>query len=153
MTKQLRFAFCIFCSIIFLSCSESPEAKKETLQVALRKFNEAFWKGNTSFLEQMITEDYQHKNGSSNPIDKEAWVAYLRKREEQLISGELKILRYTMNDIDMHVYGDSAQVTGRVQVHSKRNDSISRHEFQVTHVWILERGSWKRAQFQDTKIY
>lgn len=153
MIKYLRLIVCIFCSVFFLSCSVSPEAKKETLEVALRKFNEAFRKGNTSFLEQMITEDYQHSNGSDHPINKEVWVNYLKKREKQLTSGELKILRYTMDQIDMQMNNDSARVAGRIQVRSQRNDSIRNQEYQVTHLWILEKGSWKRAQFQDTKIY
>ena len=153
MTKYLQLPLCILCSVFFLSCSESPEAKKETLQVALRKFNEAFWKGNTSFLEQMITDDYQHTNGSDHLINKEVWVHYLKKREEQMASGELKVLRYTMDQIDIQINNDSARVAGRVQVRSKQNDSIRNQEYQVTHLWILEKGSWKRAQFQDTKIY
>jgi hypothetical protein len=152
MRKIHSFLLFLFCSIFFVSCSESPEAKKETLKVAVRKFNEAFQKGNTAFLEQMITDDYQHTNGSNQPINKETWVDYLKKREEQITSGELQILRYTMKDIDMKINNDSAQVTGRVQVRSKQNDSIRNHEYQVSHLWVQVKGSWKRAQFQDTKI-
>ncbi|MFS4466377.1 nuclear transport factor 2 family protein [Maribacter sp. 2210JD10-5] len=132
--------------------SEKLDNKKETLLKALNDFNSAFEKGDIEKLNDMVTESYQHTNGNSKAIGKEVWFNYLRKRQKEIISGALEVLSYTMNDIEMSFYDNTAVITGKVSVKNKVKGEIRKSVFRVTHIWVYESDNWKRAGFHDGKI-
>ena len=114
--------------------------------------NTAFQTGDVATLEAMITASYQHTNGSSKAIGKEAWLNYLRKRKKAIDSGELEVLGYEMSELGIEFYGATAIVTAKVSVKNKTEDGTVNNAYRVTNIWINESGVWKRAGFHDGKI-
>ncbi len=100
----------------------------------------------------MITDNYKHTNGNSKVIDKTAWVAYLKKRKHNIISGALTVTSYKMDQMKVTLHNNTAIVTGRIQVSETQSGEHREKSFRVTHVWVNEVGNWKRAGFHDTKI-
>ena len=141
-----------------LSCNTELGAEKriaserEALLLRIDEFNTAFKLGDVEKLSSMITDNYQHTNGSAKAIGKENWIAYLNKRSAEIVSGELEVLKYVMDDIDINFHKDMAIVTARVFTQNKRKEEIMDNAFRVTNVWIKQRGNWKRAGFHDGKI-
>lgn len=152
MRKYLAISSLLFTLLFLYGCPDDAKSKRAILEVTIEKFNNAFKNGDTAILETMITDNYRHSNGTSQAIDKKTWINYLKKRERQLRTGEFEIIEYKMDQIDMQLFDNSALVTGRVIVKSRKNDSITNNAYRVTHLWILEEGSWKRAGFHDGKI-
>lgn len=126
---------------------------RANLMMAIRDFNLAFEQGDLETLEMMITENYRHSNGANEAIGRDEWVNYLKKRKDQLRSGELKVISYFMKNMDVQQFDDAAIITGKVETQIQRNDSIENHAYRVTNFWVLDNGKWKRAGFHDTKIY
>jgi hypothetical protein len=146
--KRLFYTL-IFLLIFILSfgCAESPEAKKETLKVAVRKLNEALMKGDISFAEKMMTDSYRHLVGAEKTLDKDTLIYFLKTNKEQVKSGQIEIMRYAMDDIEMDMSENSAIVTGRVQVRIKIQELVKNYNYRIRHLWLFEKGSWKRTGF------
>ncbi len=151
--KLHSLLFILIIAVNLSNCStQEKETHKDALMEAINRFNTAFREGNVAALESMITQNYSHTNGSSKSIRKKDWLNYLRKREKDIISGVLRILKYEMNEIDITFHHTSAIVTGKVFVSSKRQNKITENVYRVTHIWVYESGFWKRAGFHDGKI-
>ncbi len=147
----LRILSLLFLCLCTISCQDQ-KSNEQDLMIALQKFNDAFQQGNTTVLSSMITDEYIHTNGNSKAIRKENWLTYLRKREQEIANGTLEIPFYEMDEIAIVFHDQTAIVTGRVKVATKRNNAIFNNSYRVTHLWIKEKGDWKRAGFHDTKI-
>ncbi|MEX0288744.1 MAG: hypothetical protein AB3N14_06500, partial [Flavobacteriaceae bacterium] len=78
------------------SADKDLETRREALLESIEVFNIAFKSGDNKKLASMITENYQHTNGSSEVIGKESWLAYLQKRSAEIASGKLKVVNYEM---------------------------------------------------------
>jgi len=126
-------------------------AKEELLQT-VDSFNEAFRAGNLVALESMITENYLHTNGNSKTIGKRDWLNYLSKRENEIKSGNLEVIEYKMDDVEIEFYNNVAIVTGKIVVSNKEKGEILNNAYRITNVWVNESGNWKRAGFHDGKI-
>ncbi|WP_185152655.1 DUF4440 domain-containing protein [Fulvivirga aurantia] len=127
--------------------------EKGELYLAIERFNQAFKEGDVKTLTSMITYDYVHTNGTSKPINKSQWLDYLRKRSEDLSSGKLVVLAYSMEEMAIEIlYGKTAIVTGKVIVETEMEGSLHKNEYRVTHVWTKYKNGWRRAGFHDSKI-
>lgn len=147
MNRHFFIGTSLLISIVFFGCAESPEAKEETLKVAVRKLNEAVMKGDITFAEKMITDSYRHMVGAVKSLDKDTLIYFLKTNKDQVTSGIIKIMRYTMDDIEMDISENSAIVTGRVQVRLKNKEAINNYDYRVRHLWLFEKGSWKKTGF------
>ncbi|MFY0602680.1 MAG: nuclear transport factor 2 family protein [Flavobacteriaceae bacterium] len=142
---------------LFNCVSENPSQKKlkiikDQLIKTMNEFNKAFKDGNVIILESMITENYTHTNGNSKSIGKKEWINYLRKREKEIKSGNLEVIEYKMNEMEIELFENIAIVTGKIIVSNKEKGEIKKSEYRITNIWVDENGNWKRAGFHDGKI-
>ena len=126
--------------------------KKEALLKQIQQFNKAFDEGNVDLLRTLVTDNYLHTNGHSASIRKEPWFNYLKNRRNALLSGDLVIENYAMEDIEVELYGDAAIVTARISFTSSNKGNRTENAYRVTNVWVLQEGRWRRAGFHDTRI-
>ena len=141
---------------IQFSCRDSSEENAQhlsDLKSAVQIFNEAFKNGDVTVLSKLVTDHYVHTNGTSAPINKEVWLSYLASRHRALEDSSLIIREYHMTDASYQVFGSSAVVTGRIEVSGLKENIPFTDAYRVTHHWVFEEGSWKRAAFQDAPIF
>lgn len=131
---------------------EYPPGKEERLRMRMDQLNQAFVEADTARLAQLTTTDYVHTNGSSKPIGRDNWLAYIASRKKSLEDGSLKILNYETSDIKITLLENTAIVNARVDVEQISNGQKQQRSLQVTHIWKDEHGLWKRAGFHDGKI-
>ncbi len=136
-----------------ISCNKKQAApSREDLELTLKIFNEAFEKGNVEKLDQLITENYSHTNGSWKAFGKNKWLEYMRKRRARLENGELQLSIYRMDDLNIEMNQASAFVTGKIVMVGIENNDPFKREIRVSNLWVIEDGEWKRAGFHDTQI-
>ncbi len=141
-----------FIGFLLLSqCAPKTGSEKE-LRSAIEKFNTAFQEGNVELLSSMITDDYSHTNGTSKMIGRDVWLNYLKKRAKDIEAGKIKVLAYTMDELDIQLLQNSAIVTARIQVETQQQDTVVQNAYRVTNIWTFQDGKWKRAGFHDGKI-
>lgn len=141
-----------------LSCKTENSQKfdlateKEKLMKRVDEFNTAFGTGEIEKLEAMITNNYVHTNGSSKSIPKNDWLAYLKKRKKELLSGRLVVKNYKMNETKVEISNNIAILTAKVSFTTITSYEQKENEFRVTNIWVKKDGIWKRAGFHDTRI-
>ena len=137
-------------------CSNSQEKDEHTNEAELLgvvdRFNQAFQECDVALLESMITENYLHTNGNSEAIHKDSWLNYLRKRAEEIASGDLIVNSYEMDQVSVAFHRQTAVVTARIKTSTRKQGEIKESEYRVTHLWVQHEGTWKRAGFHDAKI-
>ena len=152
---MVKNVFLLLLLVAISSCSVSTlndQDLKSDLEEGLVTFNEAFRKGDLQILNEMTTTDYVHTNGQSEAFGKDSWFNYLRGRSKQIEDGTLSIDKYEFSDVKISLHGHTAIVNGKVSVSGKREGVPFSNQFRVTHLWVYENNSWKRAGFHDTKI-
>lgn len=148
----LFLAICILQACTPKAVTNSDENVKMELQSTIQQFNEAFQNGEVSVLEQLIPNNYVHTNGNSKSIGKEQWLNYLKKREQQIQSGQLKVLNYQLQEEKLTIHNGFGVLTGKISTtFIMEGDTISR-EYRITNIWKKEKEGWKRAVFHDTKL-
>ena len=137
-----------------LSCTtaEHPEESRKELIEKMNAFNIAFKEGAVDQLALMITDNYQHTNGSSKAIGREAWLNYLLKRKKELENGGLTVNDYEMQETQVQIFGKTALVNTKIHVSGTKKGEAFENEYRVTNVWVKEGSEWKRAGFHDGKI-
>lgn len=150
MLKRSVFLLVI---ITLTACSKNDNnAQREKLEEALRVFNTAFETVDIETLDQMITDNYVHTNGSWEAFGKETWLGYMKKRKAKTESGELLVSRYEMTDLNVEMYEKSAFVVARFITEGREGSTLFKKQIRVSNLWVIEGGKWKRAGFHDTLI-
>lgn len=139
------------------SAQPSPEPASDlpteaSFREAVETFNQAFLEGNAEKIGAMVTDNYQHTNGSSLAMGKERWTKFLKMREQEIADGLVKDLSYVMDQERVEMYGNTGILTARVTMVSEVEGEEVSNAFRVTNVWVYEKGTWKRAGFHDEKI-
>lgn len=129
---------------------EPDTTDRAALYTSLRAFAQAFAAADVAGLDTMLTADYVHTNGGSTPINKDAWLAYVRTRSVELRDGTLHLTRYEQTTQSVQWYRDLAVVSGQVESEGTRRGQAFRSRVQVTQVWIRLGGRWLRAAFHDS---
>ena len=146
--------YLILCSfIVLITSTQAQKTAEEQLRDALDRFNQFFNSADVNGLSEMLTDSYIHTNSSSGPYDKSQWLNYVKSRKAKLESGALKVVSYTMEDVKIRLYENSAAVSAIVKTETREKGISSSKSFKVTHLWVKEMGVWKRAAFHDCVIY
>lgn len=125
---------------------------KQNLAYSITTFNTAFKKGDVEKLESMITNNYQHTNGASKSIGKDAWLTYLKKRKKDIDDGNIVVTTYEMLETQLKLYDGFAIVTAKIKTTFTLDGKPKENQYRVSHIWVEEGSTWKRAGFHDSKI-
>ncbi|MEP5614419.1 MAG: nuclear transport factor 2 family protein [Cyclobacteriaceae bacterium] len=150
MLKRSLFLLVI---ITLIACTKNDStAQREKLEEALRVFNTAFETVDIATLDQMITNNYVHTNGSWEAFGKETWLGYMKNRKAKLESGDLLVSKYEMTDLNIKMHEKSAFVVARFITAGREDTTFFNKQIRVSNLWVIEDGEWKRAGFHDTMI-
>jgi len=117
------------------------------LDIAVRRFGEAWASGDMATLESLLSATYTHTDLFGEFHDRSGWLEYARQRAG-------RTTRIGFHEVRKRLVGDIAIVTGVNDLSgsgalsaSDQNDSAIR----FTQVWVWDRGQWLREAFQATK--
>ncbi len=117
----------------------SVEQQIKTLSDQLAQ---AYVKGDTSFFEKYLADDYTGIYASSQPYTK----------AESLKPGAFKFESFDMHEMKIRVYGDTAVVTSLTSAKGTINGKPFSGDFRTTRVWVKQKGGWKLVAFQSTQV-
>src|SRR3989441_5187018 len=113
-------------------------AEQEVLRLADAWAN-AELRGDTTFLERILTDDYTGIGPLGFMLTKQEWLA----RHQ---TGDLKYESFSLDEVKARVYNnDAAILTGRqAQQGAYRGNSIP-GQFRITLVFVQQQGQWRLA--------
>ena len=120
-------------------------AEQEVLRLA-DAWATAELRGDTTFLERILADDYTGIGPLGFMLTKQEWLA----RHQ---AGDLKYESFSLDEVKVRVYNnDAAVLTGRqVQNGAYRGNSIQA-QFRTTLVFVRQQGQWQLASLQLSTI-
>lgn len=150
--KLIIISFTIFISSCQTQRDNTLNAEEKSLLQTIQFFNNSFSKYDVDALRDLTTSNYRHVNGANPPISKPDWLKYLNSRREKMEVGNLTIDKYSFLDPSVDLNGNSAFVTGLVEVEGSEDGVSFVSRLRVSMYWIKIGGTWKRAGFHDSRI-
>src|SRR5712691_6239003 len=120
-------------------------AEQEVLRLA-DAWATAELRGDTTFLERILTDDYIGIGPLGFMLTKQEWIV----RHQ---AGDLKYESFNLDEVKVRVYNnDAAILTGRqVQNGAYRGNTIQA-QFRITLVFVRQQGQWQLASLQLSSI-
>lgn len=155
--EQILIIAVLLSSLCILTFSQNTatgvvDDPEQQVQDAVARFGDAFVAADVAVLELLLSDDYIHTNSTGSVLNKQQWLEYIKSRRADLESGRLKMESYKNTDLRIRVYEEAAIVTGTNVAKGKREDKQFVTELRFTHLWVRQRGQWKRAAFHDSAI-
>jgi ketosteroid isomerase-like protein len=115
---------------------QGTDATKEALINLENKWVDALVKSDAATLDSILADTYVDTDEQSHRSDKQGVLAVLK-------SGELKIASIKLSDMQVHVYGDAAVVTGSASQAGNFKGQPLTAAIIFTDTFIRQNGKWR----------
>jgi len=95
--------------------------------------------------EQNMSEDFRQIDGAGNVEAKASFV-------DGLMSPDLQIDPYVVEDFDVRVYGDVALLSGRTRMTGRYQGAPFTSHYRYIDVYVRRQGQWKVVSVQVSRI-
>jgi uncharacterized protein (TIGR02246 family) len=107
--------------------------------------NAANVKGDTSFLEKVLADDYTAIRGDGSVLTKAEEI-------EKMKSGAIKYQKVDLQDVKVRVYGNTAITVDLSTTTNMRNGIQRTGSNRTTRIWVKQKGDWKCVSYQTTRV-
>lgn len=107
---------------------------------------EAVVKGDIAYMDKDTADDYTLVNASGQVSTKQQMLDALK-------DGTLKLTKDDVDDITVHMYGNTAVAIGTSTVSGTMGGhSVDNQQVRFTRVWVKQGGDWKSTSMQQTEV-
>lgn len=96
-------------------------------------------------IERNMADDFRQIDGQGNVETKESFV-------EGLVSADLQINPYTVEDFDVRLYGDVALLSGRTRMSGMYQGKPFTSHYRYIDIYVRRGEAWKIVSVQTSKI-
>lgn len=96
-------------------------------------------------VEANMAEDFRQIDGAGNIATRTSFV-------EELVSPDLQIDPYTVEDFDVRLYGDVALLSGRTRMAGRYQGTPFTSHYRYIDIYVLRDGVWKIVSVQISRI-
>ncbi len=132
-------SFSVLLSAAWAASTEEELKKLETDRAA------AAVKGDVATLEKQTADDYTFINLYGQMSDKSQMVNAFKTGQTKLTSDEV-------SDMKVRVYGNTAVITGKVDVAGTMAGKDTKAQLMFTRVYVKKSGQWQSVAFQQTRV-
>ena len=140
---------------VFLGSDGSSDARAEReIRELEAQFSQAVVKGDRAFYERVLADDFTHTSHTGVFKTRADFMAENKFDEKKdLKSGRTRYDSYDVDDLAIHIYGDTAVATGRTSPKglNAAGQPIS-GRYRYLRVWVKRQGRWQVVAFQGTRI-
>jgi ketosteroid isomerase-like protein len=147
---QLRHSLCcVLAAMSGLTASASQRTRVESDQQTLigleRTWNEAFYRKDVAFIENILADDFIVTYDNGNRGDKAKELALVREFDQQVESA-------IQDEFIVRVYGDTAVVWFTLRLVGIRLGQPTEVALRFTDVWVMRDKRWQCVSSQSTKM-
>jgi ketosteroid isomerase-like protein len=129
--------------VTFCGAAAAQNAAEEIKQLETDRAA-AVVKGDTAFLEKQTADDYTLINANGQMSTKAQMIDGFK-------SGKSKLTMDELSDMKVHMYGDTAVITGKSNVKGTLGGKDVTGPVMFTRVWVKKDGRWQSVALQQTK--
>ena len=132
---------------VTVSASQRPpvESDQQILVELERGWNEAFYRKDVAFIENILADEFMATYDDGSRGDKARELALTAEFNQQVESA-------IQDEFTVRVYGDTAVVWFTLRLVGIRQGQRVEVTFRYTDVWVLRDGRWRCVSTQSTKV-
>ena len=130
--------------VVPLAWSQGGNAEQQ-IKTLGEQLNAANLKGDTSFLEKVLADDYTGVRGDGSVLTKAQEI-------EKYKSGAIKYETNEIKDLKIRVYGHTAVSTSLSFSKNIRDGKEHIGTTRNIRVWVKRQGAWKCVAYQTTRV-
>jgi hypothetical protein len=123
--------------------SDSSDKSTQAILKVEEETDHAFVNADWDRLGRYWADALVYVNGKGETRTKPEWLAYLR-------SGAMKYYPAEHNDVRVHIYQDTAVITGYSTTKTVENGKVSTGPRRFTKVYVMQDGTWQLVLLQIT---
>lgn len=148
MNRRIRTAVFAIASLLVLA-TLCGVAAAQSVEDQIKKLETdraaAVVRGDTAVLDEQTSDEYTLININGQISDKAQMLAGFK-------SGMNKLTVDNLSDMKVHVFGDAAVVTGKVEVKGVMGGKDVNGQAMFTRVYVKKAGHWQSVALQQTRI-
>jgi ketosteroid isomerase-like protein len=135
-------------AVLFLATTLCVSASAQSVEDQIKKMEidraAAVVKGDVAKLDKETSDDYTLITAAGQMSDKAQMISAFK-------SGQSKLSVDTVSDMKVHVYGDTAIVTGKADVKGTLGGKDATGQMLFTRVYVKKGGHWVAVALQQTR--
>jgi ketosteroid isomerase-like protein len=128
-----------------LSASQRVESDQDVLVALERGWNEAFYRRDVAFIENLLAEEFVATYDDGRQGDKATELALVREFNQRVESA-------VPDEFRVRVYRDTAVVWFTLRIVGIREGQRSEMALRYTDVWVVRDGRWQCVSSQSTRV-
>jgi len=139
-------------SLLLAACASTPmtDSRPDPQAVALLTqqadaWDKAIVRKDRAAIEANMAEDFRQIDGAGNVETKQSFV-------DDLMSPQLVIAPYVVEDFDVRLYGDTALLSGRTRMTGSYDGKPFASHYRYIDVYVKRGGRWQIVSVQISKI-
>lgn len=109
------------------------------------RWDKAIVRKDRAAIEANMAADFRQIDGAGNVETKQSFV-------DDLVSPDLVIDPYTVEDFDVRLYGDTALLAGRTRMTGRYQGKPFASHYRYIDIYVRRNGEWKIVSVQISKI-
>ena len=150
--QSLSFLFLVAMSVMLQGCASNPPVQSgdrvtiiAELTAQADRWDKAIVRKDRAAIEHNMAEDFRQIDGSGNVESKSSFV-------NDLVSPDLQIDPYTVEDFDVRIYGDVALLSGRTRMTGLYKGKQFTSHYRYIDIYVRRGGEWKIVSVQISRI-
>ena len=123
----------------------APADDRAQLKRQSDAWDQAIVRKDRAAIEANMTDDFRQIDGGGNVETRASFVA-------DLVSPELVIEPYTVEDFEIRLYGDTALLSGRTRMTGRYQGKPFESHYRYIDVYVKQGGAWRVASVQITRL-
>jgi ketosteroid isomerase-like protein len=149
VSSALGAAFLGFMSLQLSCAHERTRAERETVTAMLKqqadRWDQDIIKKDLPAIAKNMSEDFRHISNKGAISNKETFL-------QEIVSPDLVIHPYTVEDFDIRIYGNCALLCGRTKMTGSYKGNPFQSHYRYVDTYTLSNGQWKVCNVQITSI-
>jgi len=144
---MMKLATSIIATLLLTSCMTNPSASDTVAQLTVQAdaWDKAIVRKDRAAIERNMADDFRQIGGSGEVETKTTFV-------DDLVSPDLVIDPYTVEDFDVRVYGDVALLCGRTRMTGRYQGKPFTSHYRYIDIYVRKDGAWKIVSVQISRI-
>lgn len=133
------------CTSMGPAARSEPAADIATLTRRSDNWDKAIVRKDRAAIASNMTEDFRQIGSSGEVENKDSFL-------RDLVSDELVIDPYTVEDFEIRLYGDTALLSGRTRMTGRYAGKPFKTHYRYIDIYVRVNGRWKVCSVQTTRI-
>jgi len=133
------------CTVALRADSTSQSTVAAELAAQADRWDQAIVRKDRAAIEANMADDFRQIDGSGNVETKASFV-------DDLVSPDLVIDPYRVEDFDVRVYGDVALLSGRTRMTGRYEGKSFTSHYRYIDIYVRRGGAWRIVSVQISRI-